>query len=152
MNLQALVAGTQPESELFRLMANSVRDYAIFLLDPSGKIASWNSGARLIKQYEPDEIIGRHFSVFYTDQDNNKGWPEHELALARETGRFEDEGWRVRKDGSQFWANVIITPLRDDEGKVLAYSKITRDLTERKRNEENLRQSRRCPGLCDLSA
>jgi PAS domain S-box-containing protein len=141
MNLQPLVAGTQPESELFRLMANSVQDYAIFLLDPSGKIASWNNGARLIKQYEAAEIIGQHFSVFYTDQDNNKGWPEYELSMARETGRLEDEGWRVRKDGSRFWANVIITPLRDDEGRILAYSKITRDLTERKRYEENLRLS-----------
>jgi PAS domain S-box-containing protein len=141
MNLQPLVAGMQPEPELFRLMADKVQDYAIFLLDPSGKIATWNAGARLIKQYEATEIIGQHFSVFYTEEDTSKDWPAHELELARKTGRLEDEGWRVRKDGSRFWANVVITPLLNEEGELLAYSKITRDLTERKQNEERLRQS-----------
>jgi PAS domain S-box-containing protein len=141
MKLQPLIAGNQPVPELFRLMADSVQDYAIFLLDTSGNIATWNAGAKLIKQYAAAEIIGRHFSVFYTEDDINRGWPAHELALADKTGRFEDEGWRVRKDGSRFWANIIITPLRDESGKLLAYSKITRDLSERKRYEERLRQS-----------
>ncbi len=129
------------DPKLFRLMADRVQDYAIFLLDPEGNILSWNAGAKRIKQYEPGEIIGRHFSTFYTAEDIARKWPEHELKIARMEGRFEDEGWRVRKDGTRFWANVIITALRDDRGTLLAFSKITRDLTERKARDEELRQS-----------
>ncbi|HEV7819531.1 MAG TPA: PAS domain S-box protein, partial [Burkholderiales bacterium] len=130
-----------PPPELFRLMADRVQDYAIFLLDLEGRVSSWNAGARAIKQYAPAEIIGRHFSVFYTPADIARNWPTYELKRAMTEGRFEDEGWRVRKDGSRFWANVIITALRDDKGVLQAYSKITRDLTERRRQEETLRQS-----------
>lgn len=132
---------TKPDPELFELMASSVTDYAIFLLDSRGHVASWNPGASRIKGYSADEIIGRHFSVFYGEQDVARGWPEYELREAARTGRFEDEGWRVRKDGSRFWANVVITALRNTDGELLAFSKITRDLSERRSAEEELRRS-----------
>jgi PAS domain S-box-containing protein len=122
-------------------MTDRVQDYAIFLLDPDGHVISWNAGAQRIKQYAPEDIIGKHFSIFYTEQDKARRWPESELKQAKIEGRFEDEGWRVRKDGSRFWANVIITALRDESGQLLAYSKITRDLSERKKQEEELRES-----------
>lgn len=131
----------KPDPELFELMANSVTDYAIFLLDSRGYVASWNPGAELIKGYTADEIIGRHFSVFYPAQDIGREWPDYELREAARTGRFEDEGWRVRKDGSRFWANVVITALRNSAGELLAFSKITRDLTDRRSAEAKLRQS-----------
>nr|HEX4315279.1 PAS domain S-box protein [Kofleriaceae bacterium] len=123
--------------ERFRLLVETVRDYAIFLLDPGGYVATWNAGAQQIKGYTADEIIGRHFSVFYTADEVASGKCEHELEVAGgPVGRFEDEGWRVRKDGSQFWANVIITALRDDSGALIGFSKVTRDLTDRKRGED----------------
>jgi hypothetical protein len=129
------------DAKLFQLMAEQVKDYAVFLLDTSGHIVSWNVGAQRIKGYAPSEIIGRHFSIFYPQEALRMGWPEHELRVAMREGRFEDEGYRLRKDGSRFWANVVITALRDENGKLLAYSKITRDLTERRHTEETLRQS-----------
>jgi len=116
---------------LFQLAVEQTKDYAMFLLDPTGHIVSWNAGARRIKGYAPEDIIGRHFSIFYTRDALDRGWPAHELKVAGMEGRFEDEGWRVRKDGSRFWANVVITALRDDEGKLGGFSKITRDLTDR---------------------
>jgi PAS domain S-box-containing protein len=122
--------------ERFRLLVESVADYAIFHLDPKGNISSWNTGAERIKGYRPDEILGRHFSVFYPEADVKAGKCELELQGAAELGRFEDEGWRVRKDGSRFWANVVITALRDPSGKLVGFGKVTRDLTERKRAEE----------------
>jgi len=125
----------------FRRLVDTVSDYAIFMLDPQGVIVSWNRGAQRIKGYAPEEIIGKHFSVFYPQSALDKRWPEHELETAKRLGRFEDEGWRVRKDGSLFWANVVITAMRDDEGRLLGFSKITQDLTERRQNEERLRQS-----------
>lgn len=131
----------KPGPKLYQLMAERIQDYAIFLLDPKGRVVSWNLGAAKIKQYRASEIIGQHFSVFYTPADIARDWPTYELQRALLEGRFEDEGWRVRKDGSRFWANVIITALRDDSGTLLAYSKITRDLTEKKRQEEILRLS-----------
>src|SRR5688572_1237614 len=125
------------ESEArFRLMVVSVKDYGIFMLDPQGNIASWNEGARRIKGYEAEEIMGRHFSAFYPAEDVAAGKPEWELEVASRDGRFEDEGWRVRKDGSRFWANVIITPLRNDHGELVGFAKVSRDLTERKAAEE----------------
>jgi PAS domain S-box-containing protein len=127
--------------ERYRSLVEGVRDYAIFTLDPDGKVTSWNAGARQIKGYEPDEIIGSHFSLFYTPDAISRGWPQHELAVAKLAGHFEDEGWRVRKDGSRFWASVVITALRDASGTFVGYSKITRDLTERRRREEALTQS-----------
>jgi PAS domain S-box-containing protein len=127
--------------EIFRHLIESVRDYAIFMLTPEGRIASWNSGAQAIKQYTANEAIGRHFSIFYEPAAVASGWPEEELRRSLRDGRFEDEGWRVRKDGTRFWANVVISPLIGASGELLGYSKVTRDLTERRRHEEQLRES-----------
>jgi PAS domain S-box-containing protein len=118
-----------------------VTDYAIFALDPSGRVASWNDGARNIKGFQSHEIIGKHFSCFYPSDAKERGWPEYELRAATTEGRFEDEGWRIRKDGSCFWANVVITAIRDERGKLLGFCKITRDLTSQRRRDEQLRQS-----------
>ncbi len=127
--------------EPFRRLVEGVRDYAIFLLDPEGRVASWNLGAERIKGYRAEEIVGRHFSAFYPREAIDKRWPEHELETAARLGRFEDEAWRVRKDGSQFWADVVITAIRDDDGRLVGFSKITRDLTERREHDERLRES-----------
>ena len=132
---------TRESEERFRMLVEGVRDYAIFTLDVGGHVTTWNAGARHIKGYEPHEIIGSHFSRFYPPEAVARHWPEHELRIATLEGRFEDEGWRVRKDGTRFWANVVITALRDHEGKLRGFSKITRDLTERRRHEEALRRS-----------
>lgn len=121
---------------MYQLMVDSVRDYAIFMLDTSGYVASWNKGAQRIKGYSADEIIGRHFSTFYPEEDIARGKPEMELKVATREGRFEDEGYRIRKDGSTFWANVIITAVRDTDGTLLGFAKVTRDLTERRAAEE----------------
>jgi PAS domain S-box-containing protein len=129
------------DPRLYRLLVEQAKDYALFVLDREGCITSWNAGAQRLKGYAPEEIIGRHFSVFYPREALESGWPQHELRVATAEGRFEDEGWRLRKDGSRFWANVVITALRDDDGKLLGFSKITRDLTERRLHEEALRQS-----------
>ena len=122
--------------ERFRLLVESVRDYAIFMLDPQGIVATWNVGAERIKGYRADEIVGQHFSRFYPEEDGRLAKCEMELERATQDGRFEDEGWRVRKDGSWFWANVVITVLRDASGAVLGFAKVTRDLTERRAAEE----------------
>jgi PAS domain S-box-containing protein len=122
--------------ERFRLLVQSVKDYAIFMLDPRGHVITWNDGARRIKGYEAGEIIGRHFSVFYPPAAREAGFPERVLASAAAVGRFEDEGWRVRKDGSKIWASVIITALRDDTGELVGFAKVTRDLTERREAEQ----------------
>jgi PAS domain S-box-containing protein len=128
---------TLKESEQrFRLIVQSVRDYGIFMLDPKGCVVSWNEGAHRIKGYTAEEIIGRHFSVFYPAEDVASGKPPWELKVAAAEGRFEDESWRVRKDGTLFWANVIITALRDDKGKLIGFAKVTRDLTERRAAQE----------------
>lgn len=124
-----------------RLLVESVRDYAIFLLDASGMVASWNRGAQQIKGYAAEEIIGRHFSCFYPPEAVVARLPERALRAAAETGRFEEENWRVRKDGSRFWADVVITPVRDAHGAVIGFAKVTRDLTERQRAAEALRDS-----------
>ncbi len=130
----------ESDAELFRLLVENVTDYAIFVLDPQGHVASWNPGAERIKGYKADEIIGQHFSRFYPQNAIDRGWPEHELKVAKAKGHFEDEGWRVRKDRSLFWANVVITALYDGAGTFRGFSKITRDLTERKKSEENARR------------
>jgi PAS domain S-box-containing protein len=121
---------------IYQLMVESVRDYAIFLLDPNGYIASWNRGAERFKGYTADEIIGQHFSVFYGPEDLAARKPEWELEVAARDGRFEDEGYRIRKDGTQFWANVILTALRDEDGSLVGFAKVTRDLTERRAAEQ----------------
>ena len=127
--------------ERFRLLVDGVRDYAIFMLDPAGHVLTWNAGAQRFKGYRADEIIGSHFSRFYPPEALARGLPAHELEVARKVGSFEDEGWRVRKDGSLFWANVVITAMRDETGELIGYSKVTRDLTQRRGHEEALRQS-----------
>ena len=128
--------------EQFRLLVQGVSDYAIYLLDLEGNITSWNLGAQRIKGYFANEIIGQHFSRFYTDDDRAAGLPELALETVRKQGRFEKEAWRVRKDGSRFWAHVIIDPIRDDEGSAIGYAKITRDITERRKAEEELQKAR----------
>jgi PAS domain S-box-containing protein len=127
--------------EPYRKLVESIRDYAIFILDPEGNILTWNRGAELIKGYKPAEIIGKHFSTFYPPSALEKGWPQYELDTAKRVGRFEDEGWRVRKDGSLFWASVVITTLTSEDGQLLGFSKVTRDLTQRRAAEERVRQS-----------
>jgi PAS domain S-box-containing protein len=137
--LHSLQFGSQDAAaveRLHRLLVSSVRDYAIFALDPTGHIVSWNAGARRIKGYEPEEIIGRHFSVFYPPEDIASGKTTWELEVAAREGRVEDEGWRLRKDGSRFWASVVITALRDEEGRLVGFAKVTRDLTERRAAEQ----------------
>jgi PAS domain S-box-containing protein len=134
-------SGPAVDERHFELLVSSVKDYAIFLLDPAGRIASWNAGAHQIKGYRPDEVIGRPMSIFYTPEDVARGLPQALLATALGEGRVEDEGWRVRKDGSRFWADVVITALRDPDGTPRGFGKVTRDLTARKQAEEKLRQS-----------
>ena len=128
--------------EQFRRLVQGVSDYAIYMLDPNGNVSSWNFGAERIKGYRPQEIIGRHFSTFYTPEDRAAGLPETALSLARAEGRFEREGWRVRKDGSRFWASVVIDVIRDDDGDVLGFAKITRDITEKMETQRALEQAR----------
>ena len=130
-----------PGEEQFRVFVESVRDYALLILDTEGRIASWNAGAEAIKGYKASEIIGQHFSTFYPPESIESGLPQRELEGATRDGRYEDEGWRIRKDGSRFWANVIITALRDSDGTLIGFAKVTRDLTERRRHEESIKQS-----------
>jgi PAS domain S-box-containing protein len=131
----------QHDRESFQLLVDSVRDYAIFMLDPDGNVASWNEGARRIKGYEAEEIVGRHFSTFYPREAIDSDHPAKELAEAIREGRYEEEGWRLRKDGSRFWANVVITPLYDAAGNHRGFAKVTRDMTDRRRFEEELREA-----------
>jgi PAS domain S-box-containing protein len=126
--------------ERFRLMVQNVPDYAILSLDTEGRVVSWNEGARRLKGYSADEIMGRSFEVFYPAEAVESGFPRHELDVARRGGRFEDEGWRVRKDGSRFWANVVITALREPDGRLVGFGKITRDLTARRESERQARE------------
>ena len=126
----------------FKLLVQGVTDYAIYMLSPEGNIASWNAGAERIKGFSPNEIIGQHFSRFYTPEDNEAGGPKKALEIAAREGRFEKEGWRVRKDGTTFWASVVIDPIRSDTGNIIGFAKITRDITERKRAEMELEQTR----------
>jgi PAS domain S-box-containing protein len=141
MTLTTVLPVDSVSIERFRLLVDSVVDYGIFMLDPGGHVVSWNTGATRIKGYVADEVMGRHFSMFYTDEARATGWPQQELKLAKQNGRFEDEGWRVRKDGSRFWANVVITSLIDPDGSHAGFAKVTRDLTERRRHEQALRES-----------
>jgi PAS domain S-box-containing protein len=129
------------DTDRYRLLIDSITDYAIYMLDPQGIVTSWNPGAKRFKGYEAGEIIGKHFSVFYTDEDRKAGLPARALATARKEKHFEGEGWRVRKDGTRFWVNVVIDPILDSSGELIGYAKITRDLTERRQSEDQLRKS-----------
>ena len=120
----------------FRVLVEGVRDYAIFLLDTNGRVRTWNAGAERIKGYTADEIIGKHFAIFYPRAEARRGKPEYELRIATDEGKYEEEGWRVRKDGTTFWASVVITALRDSDGRLVGFGKVTRDLSERKRADE----------------
>jgi PAS domain S-box-containing protein len=131
---------TPEKAKMLQTLVGSVQDYAIILLDPEGTVLSWNTGAQRLKGWKPQEIIGQHFSRFYPPEDVQRGKTVMELKTAAEIGRFEDEGWRVRKDGSRFWANVVITALRDENGELMGFGKLTRDLSERKRAEEQIKQ------------
>jgi PAS domain S-box-containing protein len=122
----------------FRLLVNGVTDYALYMLDPDGVVTNWNAGGQRIKGYLPEEIIGQHFSRFYSNADQVAGRPARALRLARETGRYEEEGWRVRKDGTFFWASVVIDPIRDDENRLVGFAKITRDITERREAQQEM--------------
>jgi PAS domain S-box-containing protein len=126
----------------FKLLAQSIVDYAIYMLDSEGRVTSWNVGAEQIKGFSADEILGKHFSIFHTAQDRKAGVPEKALATARETGRYEAEAWRVRKDGSRFWASVVIDAIRDEDGKLIGFAKVTRDMTEKREIQQRLEESR----------
>ena len=130
-----------PEQQ-FRILVHGVTDYAIFMLDPEGQVSSWNPGAERIKGYTADQIIGQHFSRFYTPEDRKAGVPKNALETARETGRYEAEGWRMRKDGSRFWASVVIDAIRDDDKKLIGFAKVTRDMTEKREARLRLEESR----------
>ena len=134
-------AGSSAEQlELLQLLVESVKDYVIIMLDPQGKVISWSPSAERLKGWRADEIIGQHFSRFYPPEDVQQGKTDMELRVATAEGRFEDEGWRMRKDGSRFWANVVITALRDAEGRLRGFGKVTRDLSERRAAEEKIRR------------
>jgi PAS domain S-box-containing protein len=129
--------------EQFRLLVQSVTDYALYMLDPLGRVSSWNPGAQRFKGYAAEEVLGKHFSLFYTEEDQKAGIPAKALRTAESEGRWETEGWRVRKDGSQFWAHVIIDPVRNEAGELVGFAKITRDVTERREAERQLEETRR---------
>ena len=134
-------AAMREEQERFRLFVDAVQDYAIYVLDPEGHIASWNRGAQRIKGYSASEILGQHFSIFFTEQDRIAGKPLEELQTAEQKGQYEGEGWRVRKDGTQFWASVVLTSIKDNKGKLIGFAKVTRDHTERMQAQQNLQRA-----------
>jgi PAS domain S-box-containing protein len=151
---QQLAASTVKLEDIerrFRILVEGVTDYAIYMLDPGGAIINWNPGAERIKGYRREEIIGQHFSRFYTDEDKLAGIPRKALGTAADTGKFEAEGWRLRKDGSRFWAGVVINAIRDANGEIVGFAKITRDLTERKASEERLHQAQKMEGIGQIT-
>src|SRR6478672_6084842 len=148
------MAGTNKSTStdsIFELLVQSVTDYAIYMLDTQGRVSSWNAGAERFKGYAAAEIMGEHFSRFYTDEEREAGVPARALETAKNTGRFEAEGWRVRKDGSRFWAMVVIDPIRDSSGKLIGYAKVTRDMSEKRAIEEQLRQSQKMEAVGQLT-
>jgi PAS domain S-box-containing protein len=138
--LREQIAAVRESEQRLRLLVSGVKDYAILMLDREGRVVSWNSGGEKIKGYKAEEIIGRHFSIFYTEEDLKQGKPAHELKVAMAEGQYEEEGWRVRKDGSRFWALVLITALYDRHGQLHGFGKVTRDITERKRATDEIRR------------
>jgi PAS domain S-box-containing protein len=142
LELEDRYTASLSEEGRYRLLIEAVNDYAIYMLDRTGIVSSWNPGARRFKGYEAQEIIGQHFSRFYTDEDRATGLPTRALKTAAETGKFEGEGWRVRKDGTHFWAHVVIDAVRDPDGKVIGFAKVTRDLTERHEAQMELERAR----------
>ena len=138
---RAALEALRESEERFRILVDGVTDYAIFMLDPQGRVTNWNRGAQRIKQYRADEIVGEHFSRFYTPEDREAGLPARVLKVAEEEGRFEGEGWRMRRDGTRFWANVVIDAIRDDAGRLLGFAKVTRDITERREAQLRLAET-----------
>ena len=149
--LAASVAQLEETEQRFRLLVEGVTDYAIYMLDPSGNVINWNLGAQRAKGYAPHEIIGKHFSIFYTPEDRETGIPKRALAVAAETGKFETEGWRVRKDGSRFWASVVINAIKGSDGRLIGFAKITRDLTEWRAADERARQNQKMEAIGQLT-
>ena len=127
-----LEQGDDLKGDPFKLLIQSIVDYAIYMLDPNGFVTSWNAGAERIKGFQTEEIVGQHFSTFYTEEDRKAGMPEKVLATARKEGKFEGEGWRVRKDGTRFWASVVVDRINDEKGRLVGFAKITRDMTEKR--------------------
>lgn len=155
MSLPEAVAGQRQaetslreSNEQFETLVSGVRDYALFILDPQGQVATWNTGAERLKGYKAAEIVGQHLSRFYTQDDVDRGWPDEEIRRATEEDRLDDEGWRIRKDGSAFWANVVITGVRDETGTLRGFAKVTRDLTEQRKSEESTRRLLREEAAC----
>jgi PAS domain S-box-containing protein len=151
VELSDALAKLQQSERRFRLLVQGVTDYAIFMLDPSGIISNWNAGAERIKGYSSAEIIGKPFSMFYSEEDRRAGVPDRALLRARHSGRFEGEGWRFRKDGTRFWANVIIDAIHDENGALIGFAKITRDMTERREMEEQLRHLQKMEAIGQLT-
>jgi PAS domain S-box-containing protein len=145
------IAELRRSEHRFRLLVRGVTDYAIFMLDAEGLVTNWNPGAQRIKGYTEADIVGRHFSIFYTKDDQDRGVPQRALATARSVGRFEDEGWRRRKDGRRFWASVVIDAIRDDDGNLVGFAKVTRDLTEKRAIEDQLRQAQKMEAIGQLT-
>ena len=148
---RAAEAELRASEERFRLLVQSVTDYAIYMLDPEGRVTSWNAGAERFKGYSADEIMGQHFSRFYTEEDLEADIPRIALETASREGRFEAEGWRKKKDGSKFWASVIVDPVRNEEGELIGFAKVTRDLSEKRAIEEQLRQSQKMEAVGQLT-
>jgi PAS domain S-box-containing protein len=136
------LADSPASDDPFRLLVESIVDYAIYMLDPKGYVTSWNTGAERIKGFQTDEIVGKHFSTFYTPEDRAAGMPETVLETARREGKYEGEGWRVRKDGTRFWASIVVDRINDEKGKLVGFAKITRDMTEKREAELRLQESR----------
>jgi PAS domain S-box-containing protein len=145
------IAELRESERRFRLLVRGVSDYAIFMLDVEGRVTNWNPGAQRIKGYTEAEIVGQHFSIFYTEDDQDAGVPQRALAIARSVGRFESEGWRRRKDGHRFWASAVIDAICDDDGKLIGFAKITRDLTEKRAIEDQLRQAQKMEAIGQLT-
>ncbi|TMH60896.1 MAG: PAS domain S-box protein, partial [Betaproteobacteria bacterium] len=141
-NIGRVDAARHESEERFHFFVQAVTDYAIYMLDPRGYVTSWNAGAERIKGYAAGEIIGQHFSRFYTEEERKAGVPEDALEKAAREGKYETEAWRVRKDGSRFWASVVIDPVRDSTGRLVGFAKVTRDISERLQHEEALEQTR----------
>src|ERR1700756_5048479 len=141
-----MVQNTKQQRDLFesersfRLLVEGVADYALYMLDPTGIVTSWNVGGQRIKGYSSEEIVGQHFSRFYTEADRANGKPARALGIARDKGHYEEEGWRVRKDGTFFWASVVIDPIYDNDGRLIGFAKITRDISERREAQHKLEQ------------
>ena len=142
---KAAEAALKESAEQFRFLVQGVTDYAVYMIDATGRVSSWNSGAQRIKGYRPDEIIGEHFSRFYTEEDRAANEPKRALEKVERNGTFEKEGWRVRKDGTRFWANVVIDPIRGDDGRLLGFAKVTRDITEKRAAQQALEEAREEP-------